>query len=55
MLALGSAATSLRTADELFGELDALITRPLRLLMRDRKVTVPGRGATAAENERWRR
>ena len=52
----GSAAgsgTMLRTAYELFGELDALIPRArLRLLMRERKVTVPGRGTTVAENER---
>ncbi|GAA3366157.1 hypothetical protein GCM10020366_68910 [Saccharopolyspora gregorii] len=40
-------------AYELYGELDALIPRArLRLLMRARKVTVPGRKATVAETER---
>ncbi|MDA3646858.1 LuxR family transcriptional regulator [Saccharopolyspora indica] len=40
-------------AYEMFGELDALIPRArLRKLMRARNMTVPGRSATVAENER---
>ncbi|MEY8039316.1 AAA family ATPase [Saccharopolyspora cebuensis] len=46
-------AKLLLEAYSLYGELDALIPRArLRLLMREREVTVPGRGATVAENER---
>lgn len=49
---LGTEKT-LYAAYELFGELDALIPRArLRLMMRTRKVTIPGRGTTVAENER---
>ncbi|GAA4826726.1 LuxR family transcriptional regulator [Saccharopolyspora rosea] len=44
---------ALRAAYEMFGELDALIPRArLRRLMRARKVAVPGRSETVAENER---
>lgn len=43
----------LHTAYEMFGELDALIPRArLRRQMRARNMTVPGRSATVAENER---
>lgn len=46
-------ATTIRTAYDIFGEVDALIPRSrLRLLMRDQKVPVPGRTATVAEDER---
>ncbi|MER7080598.1 regulatory protein, luxR family [Saccharopolyspora kobensis] len=52
----GSAAGTqklVHTAYEMFGELDALIPRArLRNLMRARNMTVPGRSATVAENER---
>ncbi|MFR9727727.1 AAA family ATPase [Saccharopolyspora sp. MS10] len=47
------AANLVRTAYEIFGELDALIPRArLRLLMRAQNIAVPGRNATLAENER---
>lgn len=43
----------IRTAYEMFGDLDALIPRArLRRLMRTRSMTVPGRSVTVAENER---
>lgn len=43
----------LRTAYGMYGHFDALIPRArLRLLMRHRRITVPGRGTTVSETER---